>query len=396
MSRSTARGKAKKALSRREFSFCIVKAFLLMFLHEHPFLKLFTREQALSLQETGKVKIFRKGETLFREKDPSDFVVLLLDGTIELLKQGKGEDKMVLAQMKEGALFGELGVLDGSPRSATAQAVDTVSAVLLPAQEFLDILRAAPLEVFQSLFRQTSDNLRRTNNDLMTAVLNKEKMTLIGEMASSIIHDFRNPFAHIRLIGDIIAQRKNDEELTRLGGSLMRQIDRMENMVTDLLEFSRGQPKLELEIISLRQLFAQLLADNESILKKKGVHLEGRVEGHKIKGDIAKLTRVLQNLISNAAQAMEKQQGEKRIIVSSRKHFDEIELLVQDNGPGIPEAIRENLFEPFVTHGKAEGTGIGLSIVRSIIEAHGGTIRCETKSGEGTTFIMQFPVPEED
>lgn len=367
-----------------------------MFLHEHPFLQLFPRQQALDLQERGKVKIFRRGEILFREKDPSEFVVLLLDGTVELYVSGKGEDKVVLAEVGEGSLFGELGVLDGNPRSATAQAMDTVSAVLLAATEFLDILRSAPLDVFQSLFRQTSENLRRTNGDFLKATLHKEKMTLIGEMAGSIIHDFRNPFAHIRLTGDIIAKRRDDEELIRLGSSLMRQIDRMENMVTDLLEFSRGQPRLDLEDISLRMLYASILADHEDILAKKGVSLEGKIEGYRIRGDMAKLSRVLQNLITNAAQAMEKSTGEKRIILQSRKNFDEVELLVKDTGPGIPEAIRETLFEPFVTHGKAGGTGIGLAIAKSIMDAHGGTISCESEPGEGTTFILQFPLPQND
>ena len=64
---------------------------------------------------------------------------------------------------------------------------------------------------------------------------------------------------------------------------------------------------------------------------------------------------------------------------------------LRDEGPGIPEAIRERLFEPFVTHGKAHGTGLGMPIVRGIVEAHRGTIRFETETGEGTTFFIELP-----
>ena len=103
--------------------------------------------------------------------------------------------------------------------------------------------------------------------------------------------------------------------------------------------------------------------------------------------DFPRTRRALENLVRNAASAVEPG-GSVRL--RSRETSSGLSLVVEDTGPGIPEAIRENLFEPFVTHGKTEGTGLGLAIVKAFTERQGGSVRFETSSA-GTRFLLDFP-----
>jgi signal transduction histidine kinase len=106
--------------------------------------------------------------------------------------------------------------------------------------------------------------------------------------------------------------------------------------------------------------------------------------------DFRKLERALQNLLLNACEAVAQNSGE--IEVSMRRASDGLEIRVADNGPGIAEAVRGRLFEPFVSHGKENGTGMGLTVVQKILQDHGGDIAVESTSPAGTTFAVRLPL----
>jgi len=103
-----------------------------------------------------------------------------------------------------------------------------------------------------------------------------------------------------------------------------------------------------------------------------------------------RLLRVLQNLVSNAIHAV-KSRPEGRVDVRSWVRDSILHLSVRDNGTGIPEEIKDRLFEPFVTHGKQGGTGLGLAIVLNVVTAHRGKIGVETQTGQGTEFLIRLP-----
>ena len=105
--------------------------------------------------------------------------------------------------------------------------------------------------------------------------------------------------------------------------------------------------------------------------------------------DQGKLARALVNLIQNAGEAME---GKGKVEIRAQSVGSMVQLEVADNGPGIPLAIRDTVFEPFVTAGKTGGTGLGLSIVKKVVERHGGRVTFETQSGVWTRFILELPV----
>ena len=105
--------------------------------------------------------------------------------------------------------------------------------------------------------------------------------------------------------------------------------------------------------------------------------------------DPAKVERVMLNLLFNACEAVSPNTG--KVEVTSRVTEEGIEIRVVDNGPGIPESIRENLFQPFVSFGKEKGTGLGLTVVQKIMQDHEGEVCVERTDSSGSTFKLLFP-----
>jgi signal transduction histidine kinase len=118
----------------------------------------------------------------------------------------------------------------------------------------------------------------------------------------------------------------------------------------------------------------------------KGFHLEA---------DPEQLHRLLVNLMRNARQAIELQPNRRargRVTLTAVKTVDEVILMVSDNGPGIPEKVRDRLFQPFTGTNTPGGTGLGLAIARELAQIHGGDVRLAVTGAEGTTFEIKLPV----
>ncbi|HEU4437030.1 MAG TPA: HAMP domain-containing sensor histidine kinase, partial [candidate division Zixibacteria bacterium] len=176
--------------------------------------------------------------------------------------------------------------------------------------------------------------------------------------------------------------------------TIEKQVERMLGMCQEILDFAHGEVKLSLQPIDLLELCKQAVELNEKLFAAAGVRLsyEGRLEPNAVPtilADRERIWRVLINLIGNAKEAMPSG-GE--ILVSAAVGLQAAQLAVRDNGPGVPEEIKDRIFDPFFTHGKAKGTGLGLSIVRKIVEAHGGGIDFWTETNTGTTFRVMLPV----
>jgi signal transduction histidine kinase len=163
----------------------------------------------------------------------------------------------------------------------------------------------------------------------------------------------------------------------------------MVSMAEELLEFSRGTYQLRREKTELSAVMERFAFLNQDYLQQNKIELELQPADGAINADTNKLLRVLQNLVYNAADALKDRAG--KITVSGHAVDYQVEICVRDNGPGIPEDIKDRLFEPFVTSGKNGGTGLGLAIAKSIIEAHGGHISCESRPGQGAAFHLRLP-----
>jgi len=242
-------------------------------------------------------------------------------------------------------------------------------------------------EVSQS-FDGMRQNLLKTQQSLLEA----ERLATIGRMASSISHDLRHSLAAIVANAEFLCEsRLTTDQREELYQEVRIAVNQMTDLIDSLLEFSRTREALRpsygnvedsvqraLQAIRTRPEFHQVQIDFAG---------NGRVEGW---FDPKKLERALYNLLLNACEAISGNSG--RIDVNLRTIPNGVEIRVSDNGRGIPEQIRDRLFQPFVSFGKENGTGLGLTVVQKIIQDHGGDVVVEKTSGQGTIFKLALPL----
>ena len=215
-------------------------------------------------------------------------------------------------------------------------------------------------------------------------------------MASTIIHDIKGPLTSIRGFTSLLGRPDlSDEQRRRFSEMTTQAVDSFVGMTQEILDYAEGKQSLEVAAFSIesflqdvQQFIAAEFSDDIE------VHLNVENTGA-ISGDRQKLWRALYNIAKNAAEAMSNDNNGDRkgiLTISCRRSGSWIEFILSDTGPGIPPEIRDNLFQPFITSGKAHGTGLGLSIAQSIVEAHRGEIFVASEVGQGATFTVRLPV----
>jgi PAS domain S-box-containing protein len=234
-------------------------------------------------------------------------------------------------------------------------------------------------------------------------LLHQDKMSSLGKLSASVVHEINNPIAGILnlivLMKRIVAEDTIDSsainQFSQYLSLMEKETRRTSRIVSNLLAFSR-QSRMELKRINLNRLIEQTLFLNSNLLKIDGVKVKTDLDPNlpHLFGSEDQLQQVFMNLVSNAAEAMEAKGGGTLSIKA--KHLlrsDKVQVNFKDTGVGIPEKNLSKLFEPFfTTKKKGKGVGLGLSVAYGIIQAHGGSIYVQSKVGAGTTFHVKLPL----
>lgn len=359
-----------------------------MELESHQFISYFEPEQAAQLCQMAIVERYPEQKVVFEEDEVPDYLYLVLEGQVEFRKKTACDKYHIISIAKQNDFFGEFGVLDGQPRSAQAIAYTGAILAKIPRAQLMEILDNTKGCVILKLLGYIVSHLRATTAQYINQMIYQEKMSLIGEMVNTIIHDFRSPVTGIQLASVMLKETHPDEDTIEWCDIIQAQVKRMLGMAEEALEFASGNAVLKKQPIKLTTLLQQFEKLNRIYFKDAHVDFKFDVPEILVNVDENKLMRVLQNLISNAVEAFKGNGG--CIEVSANNNGKFVKLQICDNGPGIPEAIRDNLFDPFVTHGKRGGTGLGTAIAKSIVEAHNGEIRFQSNC-KGTIFYIDLP-----
>lgn len=229
--------------------------------------------------------------------------------------------------------------------------------------------------------------------ELAREVTRTEKLRAIGEMAAGLIHEINNPLNIISGRAQLLFLKyRQDPEIQRAVGIIRGQVDRASQITEKLLNFAK-QRLPQLQRLDLCRLLKEVLNTLEVQFAKANVALVCHIPRTPclIQGDPAQLEEVVSNVTMNAIQAMPKG-GTFTISCSEEDH--QVAVRFQDTGIGIPQEQLSKIFVPFFTT-KPHGTGLGLSVVHGIVEAHRGTIKIQSELGRGTTFCLTFPSAEE-
>jgi signal transduction histidine kinase/putative methionine-R-sulfoxide reductase with GAF domain len=221
----------------------------------------------------------------------------------------------------------------------------------------------------------------------------EERLTTIGRLLSSVIHDLKTPLTVISGYVQLMQNSDNAEQRHRHAELVLRQFDLIGAMQREVLEFARGEKSVLVRKVYLQKFFDDVRDQLEAELGRRGVELVVDVqERGTARFDEGKILRAVHNLARNAVEAMGPKGGKFVVKVTRDKENGDLVVSFSDTGPGIPKDIEHRLFQSFVTSGKKGGTGLGLAIVKKIAEEHGGTITVQS-SGRGATFKLRIPQP---
>ncbi len=226
----------------------------------------------------------------------------------------------------------------------------------------------------------------------LARLLKQERFSVIGQMAGGIVHDLKNPITIIKAYAEMVrdfglGEERKKEYLTIIES----EADRLSDMAHSILDFVKGEIVLNLETVDLKQYLDDAANFIKPVFDDDSKHLHWQIDNNgMVTFDQDRMRRVIINLANNAREVLHP--GGNFTIHASRT--DRLLLQFTDDGPGIPVEIKGKLFQPFATHGKSSGTGLGLAMVRQIVEAHGGSVTCKSPviDGKGASFVVVLPV----
>lgn len=227
------------------------------------------------------------------------------------------------------------------------------------------------------------------SEDSMQRMRDNERLATLGQLAGFIGHELRNPLAVMETSLHLLTRRlkSDDEHVLRHLKRLGEQVDTSGNIISDLIELARDQPLSRAEV-DVRSMLEEALEPEE--LAQAGITLSLDVASDlpAARLDAKQVQRLVANLATNAAQAMDQVEGARTLRVRATRDQDALVLQVSDTGPGIAEEVRHRLFEPLTTT-RAKGLGLGLALCRRIAEKHDGEIRAEN-TPDGATFEVRL------
>jgi signal transduction histidine kinase len=231
--------------------------------------------------------------------------------------------------------------------------------------------------------------MRRSLQLTQQKLLQSERLATIGLMASSISHDLRHPLTAILANSEFLSEAHlKDKEREDLYQEIRAAVHRMNDLIESLLEFSRGRESLQLTDGRIEDTLMRAANAIEARPEFQTVTVKVTGEAGEACVDHRRLERVFYNLLLNACEASP---ANATVQVLLEKNNREQRIVIADSGPGIADAIRGRLFEPFVSHGKENGTGLGLTIAEKIAQDHGGSLRVVSSSSSGTSFELLLP-----
>jgi len=227
------------------------------------------------------------------------------------------------------------------------------------------------------------------NAQLHRDVVQNERLSAVGRMANTIIHDLKSPMNTIKAYTKMLQKQSGNEEAVELADEVIMQADRLIKMVQEILDFSKGGVTIEHNRVNVEELIMTMFRFLDKDFKERNIAIDTVLDyAGEWNMDADKMIRVLFNIAGNAADAMKK--GGTFTIRTSEEN-NRLVFELTDSGVGMSPDIKSQLFEPFFSHGKKYGTGLGMAIVKKIVDDHDGEIEVKSEEGKGTTFRIYLP-----
>lgn len=223
--------------------------------------------------------------------------------------------------------------------------------------------------------------------------IQNNKLVILGKLAASLAHEIRNPLSALKLNLNFLEMSKDeiDPEMRECISASVEATERIQELIDNTLEFSR-LPVRKMELCSINDLVEQAIDMSESSARRKTIEIKATLDETipRLILNENKIIQILLNLITNAIEASQK---DNHIWIKTKLDEDYAFVEVKDEGSGIKEENQDKVFTDFFTN-KKQGTGLGLSVCKMLLEELNGDIYFESKEGKGTTFYIKLPWKE--
>ncbi len=370
-------------------------------LGHHPFLSTLDEKtlQCLLSEEVSTEYSYEPGAVIVREGEIGDSIFLIGSGSAEAVLSAGGDQAISLSLMRRGETFGEMGFFEQRPRSATVMACETCVVLEIKGQGLRSLADAHP-EVGFKVLLQVSERLRSKNEQILTLHLKSVEAAnrAKDEFVAMLGHELRNPLGAITTAIHVLNTRgDSDDKAARLRGIIARQTQHLSRLVEDLLDVSKlvsGKIIVHRQAEDLREVAVRALASFHEA-GKATQHVISLTGGPvRVHGDPTRLEQVVSNLLDNAVKYTPPGgRVELTIVADGRDAL----LTVRDTGVGIHQDVLPLIFDLFVqanqTLERSEGgLGLGLTIVKRLVELHGGTVSASSAGpNRGSEFIVRLP-----
>ena len=319
-------------------------------------------EKDIHLSMSSVKRVFEQGETIWIHNVTADADLMAQQSILDL----QLKTILCIPLTVQGKC---IGVVNQDSRRIVAEPVDR-----------------ATFEAIVSLCAIAIERTRLSEESLRNQVL-----ATVGQVASSIVHDFKNALFVVAGHTQMLGAQTTDPKIHHHVEQILGAVERLSQLSTDVLEYSKiREPKRE--TVDLATYLGALIEPLLPRAHELGVEL--KCQGPKCTADLDKhrFARVIENLLANSLDAMGNQTA-GCVAVSWEREYGGIRITLEDNGKGIPKKVIKRIFEPFFSHGKNKGTGLGMATVKKIIEEHGGAIEVTSEEGAGTK--VTFTVPDQ-
>jgi signal transduction histidine kinase len=260
------------------------------------------------------------------------------------------------------------------------------------AGEIAEILFYYAIAILIGVLVDRENAALRLREEAQRQVEQSQKLSLVGQLAAGVAHEIKNPLASIKGAADILTAADTSlREREEFKGILNTEIRRIDTTVSEFLEFARPK-EIELNRLDLSEALRPAVRQIQALASKHEISVDATLEeGVFVNGDAEKLHQMIFNLLLNGVQASREDSKVRMIIEAANGHA---RVITSDSGTGIAESELDHIFEPFFTT-KPSGTGLGLAVVKAIVDAHGGEVFVKSRKGEGTTVEVRLPIQKE-
>ncbi len=352
------------------------------------------------------------GEIIFRRNDPPEAFYIIEHGRVEILRETLVGTEVIAALGRSGDFFGEMALIESRPRSSTVRAETSVELLVIARPDFETLMHDYPSIHFE-VTKALSHNLRRSDTQFVDIILEKnrqltqalsdlknaqeelikqERLSLVGRLAAGIIHDLKKPLTCISGYAQLLARDKlPSQKRQNFSDTITREVQRLVTMANEIRNFAQGDHEVQRRQVDFRTWFSEIEQvltpefESSSVSFVRHLHYQGSVWI-----DPERFKTVIYHLSARALSALSP--GGKFTLTCQQDH-ERFRLECADTGAGMEAEVQSRIFEDFFSP-RQDGAGLGMAIVKRIVEAHQGTIAVKSELNKGTTFIIQLPLEQ--